>query len=90
MCGMKWVYLDKKVTPFGGMKLLKDFMDQTDIVKDLESVNLLYPQSNENTIQSKSFKVSGSVFLNVRGGIFMQISNRYIWYQEVWSIEWYL
>jgi len=43
---MKIVYSDKKVTPFGGMKLLKDFIDKTDIVKDLESVNLPYPQSN--------------------------------------------
>ena len=43
---MKIVYSDKKVTPFGGMKLVKDFMDQTDIIKDLESVNLPYPQSN--------------------------------------------
>ncbi len=43
---LKIEYSDKKVTPFGGMKLLKDFMDKTDIIKDLESVNLLYPQSN--------------------------------------------
>ena len=43
---LKVVYSDKKVTPFGGMKLVKDFMDQTDIIKDLESVNLPYPRSN--------------------------------------------
>ncbi len=43
---LKIVYSDKKVTPFGGMKLLKDFIDQTDIIKDLESVNLPYPVSN--------------------------------------------
>ena len=43
---MKIVYSDKKVTPFGGMKLLKDFIDKTDIIKDLESVDLPYPQSN--------------------------------------------
>ena len=43
---MKIVYSDKKVTPFGGMKLFKDFIDKTDIIKDLESVDLPYPQSN--------------------------------------------
>ena len=43
---MKIVYSDKKVTPFGGMKLLKDFMDKTDIVKNLENVELPYPRSN--------------------------------------------
>jgi hypothetical protein len=43
---LKIEYSDKKVTPFGGMKLLKDFMDKTDIIKDLESVSLPFPQSN--------------------------------------------
>jgi len=43
---LKIEYSSKKVTPFGGMKLLKDFMDKTNIIKDLESVNLPYPQSN--------------------------------------------
>ena len=43
---LKIQYSDKKVTPFGGMKLLKDFMDTTNIIKDLESVNLPQPQSN--------------------------------------------
>jgi len=43
---LKIRYSDKKVTPFGGMKLLKDFMDTTSIIEDLRSVNLPYPQSN--------------------------------------------
>ena len=43
---LKIQYSDKKVTPFGGMKLLKDFIDKTDIIKDLESVNIPQPQSN--------------------------------------------
>jgi hypothetical protein len=43
---LKIQYSDKKVTPFGGMKLLKDFMDTTNIIKDLESVNIPQPQSN--------------------------------------------
>jgi len=46
MGALKIEYSDKKVTPFGGMKLLKDFIDKTDIIKDLESVNLPYPGSN--------------------------------------------
>jgi hypothetical protein len=46
MGGVKIQYSDKKVTPFGGMKLLKDFMDTTNIIEDLRSVNLPYPQSN--------------------------------------------
>ncbi len=43
---LKIQYSDKKVTPFGGMKLLKDFIDTTNIIDDLRSVNLPYPQSN--------------------------------------------
>ena len=43
---LKIQYSDKKVTPFGGMKLLKDFIDTTNIIKDLRSVDLPYPQSN--------------------------------------------
>jgi hypothetical protein len=46
MGALKIEYSDKKVTPFGGMKLLKDFIDKTNIIKDLESVNLPYPRSN--------------------------------------------
>ena len=43
---LKIQYSDKKVTPFGGMKLLKDFMDTTNIIKDLRDVALPQPQSN--------------------------------------------
>ena len=43
---LKIQYSDKKVTPFGGMKLLKDFIDTTNIIEDLRGVNLPYPQSN--------------------------------------------
>jgi len=43
---LKIQYSDKKVTPFGGMKLLKDFIDTTNIIKDLKSVNIPQPQSN--------------------------------------------
>lgn len=39
-------YSDKKVTPLGGMKLLKDFIDTTTITKDLESANIPQLQSN--------------------------------------------
>ncbi|MBD3841497.1 MAG: transposase [Campylobacterales bacterium] len=46
MGGLKIQYSDKKVTPFGGMKLLKDFIDTTNIIQDLESVNIPQPQSN--------------------------------------------
>ena len=43
---LKIQYSDKKVTPFGGMKLLKDFIDTTSVIDDLKSVNLPYPKSN--------------------------------------------
>lgn len=46
MGALKIEYSDKKVTPFGGMKLLKDFMDQTNVLQDLRSINLPYPGSN--------------------------------------------
>jgi len=43
---LKVEYIDKNITPFGGMKVLKDFMDKIDIYKDLREVNLPYPRSN--------------------------------------------
>jgi hypothetical protein len=43
---LKIKYSDKKVTPFGGMKLLKDFMDQTTVLEDLKHVDLPQPGSN--------------------------------------------
>lgn len=46
MGGLKIEYSNKKMTPFGGMKLLKDFIDKTNVLSDLQSVNLPYPKSN--------------------------------------------
>ena len=43
---LKIEYSDKKVTPFGGMKLLKDFIDKTDVIDNLKSVNLPVGFSN--------------------------------------------
>ncbi|MBD3843424.1 MAG: hypothetical protein IE909_16390 [Campylobacterales bacterium] len=43
---LKIEYSDKKITPFGGMKLLKDFIDKTDVVSDLRSVDLPVGYSN--------------------------------------------
>ncbi len=44
MIELKIEYSYTKVTQFVSMKLLKYFIDKTDIIKDLESVNLTYPQ----------------------------------------------
>jgi hypothetical protein len=46
MGALKIKYSDKKVTPFGGMKLLKDFMDKTTVLEDLKEVDLPQPGSN--------------------------------------------
>ena len=43
---LKIEYSNKKVTPFGGMKLLKDFIDKTKIVEDLYKVDIPQPKSN--------------------------------------------
>ena len=43
---LKIEYSDKKVTPFGGMKLLKDFIDKTNVISDLRIVNLPVGFSN--------------------------------------------
>ncbi len=39
-------YSDKQVTPFGGMSLMKRFLDQTNIREQLETLNLPQPGSN--------------------------------------------
>jgi hypothetical protein len=43
---LKIEYSDKKVTPFGGMKILREFIDKTNIEDNLRSVNLPMPKSN--------------------------------------------
>lgn len=43
---LKIEYSNKKVTPFGGMKLLKDFIDKTNVISNLKEVNL--PQLGSN------------------------------------------
>lgn len=39
-------YSDKKVTPFGGMSLMKKFMNQTGIREKLSTLDLPRPESN--------------------------------------------
>ena len=43
---LKIAYSDKKITPWGGMKLLKDFMDHLGVIPHLDELELPYPQSN--------------------------------------------
>jgi len=43
---LKIEYIDKNITPFGGMKILKDFMDNIGVYEDLKRVDLPYPKSN--------------------------------------------
>ena len=43
---LKIQYSDKKITPWGGMKLLKDFMDHLGVMSHLNELNLPQPGSN--------------------------------------------
>jgi len=43
---LKIEYSHKRVTPFGGMRLLKEFVDKTNVIEDLRKVDLPYPNSN--------------------------------------------
>ena len=43
---LKISYSDKKVTPWGGMKLLKDFIEHLQILPYLNELNIPQPQSN--------------------------------------------
>lgn len=46
MVNLPIVYSNKQVTPFGGMSLMKRFLDQTGIREELKSQNLPFPGSN--------------------------------------------
>ena len=46
MVNLPIVYSDKKVTPFGGMSLMKRFIDKTKIREFLSELDLPIPQSN--------------------------------------------
>ena len=39
-------YSDKPVTPFGGMRVMKEFLDKTQIREFLSTLNLPQPASN--------------------------------------------
>ena len=54
---LKINYLDKKVIPFGGMKLLKDFMDQTTVPEDPNAV--AFPQLGSNAELNPSVIIQG-------------------------------
>lgn len=43
---LKIAYSDKKVTPWGGMKLLKNFIDLLEIFSYLKQLNIPKPNSN--------------------------------------------
>ena len=43
---LKIAYSNKKITPWGGMKLLKDFMDHLEIISYLDTLNIPQPKSN--------------------------------------------
>ena len=63
-------YSDQPVTPFGGMRLMKEFMDQTNIVEQLRTLDLPQPESNRGY---KPEDVITSFWLNIWAG-----SNRYV------------
>lgn len=46
MVNLPIIYSDKKVTPFGGMSLMKRFIDQTGIREELKRLDLPQPKSN--------------------------------------------
>ena len=46
MVNLPIAYSDKKVTPFGGMSVMKRFIDQTGIREYLNELNLPQPGSN--------------------------------------------
>lgn len=46
MVNLPIIYSDKKVTPFGGMSLMKRFIDQTGIREELNRLDLPQPKSN--------------------------------------------
>ena len=48
---LKIAYSDKKVTPWGGMKLLKDFIDHLQILPYLNELNIPQPNSNRGYCQ---------------------------------------
>ncbi len=43
---LKIQYSDKKITPWDGMKLLKDFMNHLGVISNLDELNLPQPKSN--------------------------------------------
>lgn len=43
---LKIQYSDKKVTPWGGMKLMKDFIDHLDVFSYIKELNIPQPNSN--------------------------------------------
>ena len=43
---IEWEFTDKKVTPWGGMRMFKQFLDQSGIREQLRAAGLPQPMSN--------------------------------------------
>lgn len=46
IANIPWEFTDKKVTPWGGLRFFKEFVDKTKIKEELRVCDLPYPGSN--------------------------------------------
>lgn len=63
---LKIAYSDKKVTPWGGMKLLKNFIDHLEILSYMKQLNI--PQPNSNAGYDPNILIFSSTLCFTKGG----------------------
>jgi hypothetical protein len=62
MVNLPTEYSDNQVTPFGGMSLMKSFLNQTKFREFLSTLNLPQPGSDRGYAPPKLSNLSGQVF----------------------------
>jgi hypothetical protein len=80
MVDLKIEYSDKKVTPFGGMVLMKKFLDNLGVIENLKELDLPLEGSNRAYKSSESV---ASFLLGIGTGASCYIHCDWLRYDEV-------
>lgn len=80
MQNIEWEYSEKQVSPWGGMRLMKELLDKSGLREELKKLQLPYPQSNRGY---NSVDILESYFVSIWTGASNFIQSSYLRYDEV-------
>jgi hypothetical protein len=80
MQNIEWEYTEKQVSPWGGMRLMKELLDNSGIREELKKLPLPYPRSNRGY---SPIAILESYFVSIWIGASNFIQSSYLRYDEV-------